>query len=113
MFTKNYNFFLNEKKPKKPKMILQSVQSNSVLAKLAELANESLASDLEGQDFSLANFGNLLHSEMEPIRTRLDSTGRTVSGIAETLYHIQVTTTGWSFAQIFLLFTVRHLQKEN
>ena len=80
---------------------------------LAELANESLASDLEGQDFSLANFGNLLHSEMEPIRTRLDSTGRTVSGIAETLYHIQVTTKGWSFAQIFLLFTVRHLQKEN
>ena len=57
---------------------------------LAELANESLASDLEGQDFSLANFGNLLHCEMEPIRTRLDSTGRTVSGIAETLYHIQV-----------------------
>ena len=65
---------------------------------LAELANESLASDLEGQDFSLANFGNLLHCEMEPIRTRLDSTGRTVSGIAETLYHIQVTTT----ANIFI-----------
>ena len=57
---------------------------------LAELGNESLASDLEGQDFSLQNFGNLLHHEMEPIRTRLDSTGRTVAGIAETLYHIQV-----------------------
>ena len=58
---------------------------------LAELGNESLAgSDLEGQDFTLQNFGTLLHSEMEPIRTRLDSTGRTVSGIAETLYHIQV-----------------------
>ena len=57
---------------------------------LAELGNESLASDLEGQDFSLQNFGNLLHHQMEPIRTRLDSTGRTVSGIAETLYHIQV-----------------------
>ena len=59
-------------------------------AELAELGNESLASDLEGQDFTLQNFGNLLHHEMEPIRTRLDSTGRTVSGIAETLYHIQV-----------------------
>ena len=69
-----------------------------LLTELAELANESLASDLEGQDFSLANFGNLLHCEMEPIRTRLDSTGRTVSGIAETLYHIQVTTT----ANIFI-----------
>ena len=58
---------------------------------LAELGNESLVgSDLEGQDFTLQNFGTLLHSEMEPIRTRLDSTGRTVSGIAETLYHIQV-----------------------
>ena len=68
---------------------------------LAELANESLASDLEGQDFSLANFGNLLHCEMEPIRTRLDSTGRTVSGIAETLYHIQVTTTANIFISNF------------
>ena len=59
-------------------------------AELAELGNESLVSDLDGQDFLLANFGSLLHNEIEPIRSRLDSTGKTVTGIAETLYHIQV-----------------------
>ena len=59
-------------------------------AELAELGNESLVSDLDGKDFLLANFGSLLHNEIEPIWSRLDSTGKTVKGIAETLYHIQV-----------------------
>ena len=68
--------------------LLNSAEASE--AELAELGNESLASDLDGQDFSLANFGSLLHHEIEPIRSRLDSTGKTVTGIAETLYHIQV-----------------------
>ena len=70
------------------------VDNNALLnsaseAELAELGNESLASDLDGQDFSTQHFGTLLHSEIEPIRSCLDSTGRTVTGIADTLYHIQ------------------------
>ena len=67
--------------------LLNSAEASE--AELAELGNESLASDLDGQDFSLANFGSLLHHEIEPIRSRLDSTGQTVTGIAETLYQIQ------------------------
>ena len=67
--------------------LLNSAEASE--AELAELGNESLASDLDGQDFSLANFGSLLHHEIEPVRCRLDSTGKTVAGIAETLYHIQ------------------------
>ena len=67
--------------------LLNSAEASE--AELAELGNESLASDLDGQDFSLANFGSLLHHEMEPLRSRLDSTGQTVTGIAETLYQIQ------------------------
>ena len=67
--------------------LLNSAEASE--AELAELGNESLASDLDGQDFSLANFGSLLHHEIEPIRCRLDSTGKTVTGIAETLYQIQ------------------------
>lgn len=78
---------------------------------LAELGNESLASDLEGQDFSLQNFGNLLHHEMEPIRTRLDSTGRTVAGIAETLYHIQVLITTASSHRLGLATLSQYFSK--
>ena len=56
---------------------------------LAELGNESLASDLDGGEFSPQQLETLLHNEISPLRARLDSTGRTVTGIADTLYHIQ------------------------
>ena len=38
--------------------LLNSAEASE--AELAELGNESLASDLDGGDFSLANFGSLL-----------------------------------------------------
>lgn len=56
---------------------------------LLELGNESLISDLDAQQFSGVQLATMIHHEMEPVKESLNSTGQTISGIADTLVNIQ------------------------
>ena len=63
-----------------------SILNSASEAELAELGNESMISDNE----AFHTIGALLKYQMDPIKSSLDSTGKTISEIADTLISIQV-----------------------
>ena len=58
-------------------------------AELLELGNESLLSDVDGQQYSNQDLVSIFRSEMEPIKYSLNNTDQTITGIAGTLCNIQ------------------------
>ena len=65
--------------------LMRSVSETELL----ELGNESIMSDLDGQQISAQQLAVLMRHEMEPVKQSLHNTDQTITGIAGSLYNIQ------------------------